>query len=526
MAIFQKSLQRVHLFGIILKNAREIQKMELQEAKKIYSDVLEKSNAFSLCFYLSSLDIETETMPPEAVAYRSKQLSVINGIMYDMSTSAEYVEAVKILNENSKNIDPDLAHEAEVECERIKRIARVPKDELLAFSEMLNMAYPAYVEAKLSNDFEKFRPYLEKIVDFKRKYVEYVKTDDLSGYDVLLSEFEHGYTAADYDKFFDELREKLVPFIKKIAGKSDVPEFAKKTYPKEKQSAFCDYLRDVMCFDRKRTAVLSSEHPFTANNGCHDVRITNHYYEDNFISSIFSAIHEMGHGLYELQIDEKYEGTGCSGGASLAIHESQSRLMENMIGRSLAFWQTHFPKLKGIFADELDGVTAEDMFKYVNRVEYSLIRTEADELTYPIHVLIRYEIEKMLMSGKLSVKDVPSEWNKKYKEYLNVDVPSDKDGCLQDMHWSDGSIGYFPTYALGSAYAAQIYHAMSKDIDIDEEIKKGNIGGIAAWLKEHLHKYGASKYPKELIKLATGEDFSPNYYVDYLIDKYSKIYNV
>ena len=500
--------------------------MELEKAKKLYTEVSEKSNAFSLCYFLSSLDMETEAMPPKAIEYRSKQLSVITGLIYDMTTSDEYIEAVKTLIENRSELDPDLAHEIEVTYEQILQMSRVPKDEYLEFTEMVNMAYPAYVEAKLKNDFDKFCPYLEKIIDFKRKYVEYVKTDALSGYDILLSEFEHGYTMADYDEFFGELREKLVPFIKKVVGKSEIPSFAKNTFNKEKQREFCEYLRDVMCFDRERTAILESEHPFTTNNGSHDVRITNHYYEDNLISSIFSAIHEMGHGLYELQIDEKYEGTGCSGGASLAIHESQSRLMENMIGRSLAFWQTHFGKLKEIFPNELDGVTAEDMFRYVNHVEYSLIRTEADELTYPIHVMIRYELEKMMMSGELSAKDVPAVWNKKYKEYLGVDVPSNTEGCLQDMHWAGGSIGYFPTYALGSAYAAQIYHAMSKDIDIDGEIKKGNISGIAAWLKEHLHKYGASKYPKELIKTATGEDFSPHYYTDYLIDKYSKIYNI
>ncbi|MBQ0125163.1 MAG: carboxypeptidase M32, partial [Clostridiales bacterium] len=189
-------------------------------------------------------------------------------------------------------------------------------------------------------------------------------------------------------------------------------------------------------------------------------------------------------------------------------------------------WETHFPKLKEIFPEQLDGVSAYDFYLYVNDVRRSLIRTEADELTYPLHVLIRYEIEKDVMAGKIEAKDIPTVWNRKYKDYLGVDVPCDRDGCLQDMHWSDGSLGYFPTYALGSAYAAQIYDAMAKDIDIDGALKEGSVRKLADWLKEHLHKYGSSKYPKELIKLATGKDFDPHYYVDYLKSKYGELYGI
>ena len=502
--------------------------MNIEQAKSFYLDSREKMNAFSLCFYLNSLDIETGVAPRKSMEYRSRQLSVIQSMIYDMNTSEEFTEAVRILFENSGELDADLAREVTLIFEQSEKLRKIPKDEYIEYSNMLNSVYPVYVEAKTTNNFSLFEPYLQKIIDYNRKYVEWVGEDTKRGYDVLLDEYERGYNREQYDRFFELLKEKIVPLVKKISGRKLEynDSFVGKTFPKAGQVEFCEYLRSVMKFDPERTAILESEHPFTANNGNTDVRITNHYYEDNVVSAIFSAIHEMGHGLYELQIDDKYEGTGLSGGASLAIHESQSRFMENMIGRSLPFWETHFGKLKSIFPEQFEGVSALDFYKHVNTVEPSLIRTEADELTYSLHVIIRYEIEKEMMAGTLAAKDVPEVWNRKYKEYLGVDVPSDREGCLQDMHWSGGGFGYFPTYSLGSAYAAQIYDAMSYDIDIDEEIRSGELGKIALWLRDNLHKYGSSKFPKELIKLATGASFNPDFYVDYLVEKYTKLYNL
>jgi carboxypeptidase Taq len=210
----------------------------------------------------------------------------------------------------------------------------------------------------------------------------------------------------------------------------------------------------------------------------------------------------------------------------MAMHESQSRFMENLIARSPAFWHKHFGKLKEIFPKQLNGVTVEDMIEYVNLAECSLIRTEADELTYSFHVLIRYEIEKAIMSGEVTAENMPQKWNELYKQYLGVDVPDDTHGCLQDVHWAYGEFGYFPTYSLGSAYASQIYAAMSKDFNIEEAISQGNMKLITDWLKEKIHKYGSSKFSKDILFLATGEEFNPNYYVDYLVEKYSKLYKL
>ncbi|MCK7487511.1 MAG: carboxypeptidase M32 [Bacillus subtilis] len=301
----------------------------------------------------------------------------------------------------------------------------------------------------------------------------------------MLDEFEPGFNIAEYDIFFATLKERLVPFAKKVAAKKLKynKAFTKRSFPVEAQKAFAEYLRDVFCFDRNRTVIKESEHPFTTSNGTSDVRITTHYHVDNPASAIFSSIHEMGHGLYELQVDPALDFTMSGGGASMAMHESQSRMMENMIGRSPLFWEKHFAKLVELFPKQLKGITVDDFVKHVNRVEKSLIRTEADELTYSIHIIVRYEIEKALFNGKVDLAELPALWNKKYKQYLGVVVPNDTAGILQDVHWSGGSFGYFPTYALGTAYAAQLYRAMAKDIDVVAAIQSDTLVSITSGSK-------------------------------------------
>lgn len=240
------------------------------------------------------------------------------------------------------------------------------------------------------------------------------------------------------------------------------------------------------------------------------------------MSSIFSVIHETGHATYERQCDPALNDTLSGGGASLGMHESQSRFYENIIGRSRAFWAVHYSKLQQVFAPQLNDVTLDEFAAYINRAQVSFVRTEADELTYPLHIMLRYEIEQNLIDGTLQVKDLPYYWNAKFTEYFCITPPNDTLGVLQDVHWAYGNIGYFPTYALGSAIAAQLYHAMSKDFDVEASLSSGTTKQINNWLRDHVHKYGASKYPDEILRIATGEDFNPDYYIDYLINKYSK----
>ena len=283
---------------------------------------------------------------------------------------------------------------------------------------------------------------------------------------------------------------------------------------------------DVLGLDRRYCGIAETEHPFTTNFNNKDVRITTHYHEDNVASSMYSVIHEGGHALYELGCDDCYNYTFLAGGVSTAIHESQSRFFENIIGRSEAFINSIYPKLQELFPEQLKDVSAETFYRAVNKVQPSLIRTEADELTYCLHIMVRYELEKQLISGELNVCNVPAQWNKLYKEYLGVDVPDDTRGCLQDTHWAGGMIGYFPSYALGSAYGPQMLSVMEKQRGaIAGEVARGDLSGVRSWLKENIHRYAGFYRPAELFKRACGE-FSAQYYTNYLVEKYTKLYGL
>lgn len=491
---------------------------------KTYVEYRKKIKAYGYFVWLMSWDQETEA-PDASVEYRTKQYQVLAEEQYNIESSPEYLEAVDYLYAHLEDIeDHDLRVEIKHAEKALRMVKKVPKDELLEYEVLTSQASHVWAKAKNANDFAMYQPTLERIFAFNRKLVKYLETDELKGYDILLDMFEEGFTQVEYDLFFNTLKEKLVPFVKEVTSSKE--KFSKKlskgVFARDKQKQFSEYLIDVFAYDRTRGLLKESAHPFTSGVTSTDTRITTHYYENNLTSSIFSTIHEMGHAIYEIQNDPKYDDTFLHGGTSLGIHESQSRMYENMFGRSKAFWTVHYPKLQEIFSKELKGVTLEEFVRFINKAERSLIRVEADELTYALHIMIRYEIEKELISGKLKVKDLPKRWNKLYYEYLGIRPKTDKEGVLQDIHWSGGAIGYFPTYALGSAYAAQIYQAMNKDLNIEEALLNNNIKAINAWTKEHIHQFASSKSPKEILMIATKEAFNPNYYVDYLKHKYQR----
>ena len=390
----------------------------------------------------------------------------------------------------------------------------------------MNDAQNIWHKAKNDNDFESFAPCLEQIVAYNRKFAGYYNAE-MDPYDALLNEYEEGLTMETLDAFFAQLRETIVPLIAKIqkAEAFDVG-FLYKHYPVEIQRRFSDYLMEVMGIDRKHCGIAETEHPFTTNFNNKDVRITTHYYEDNLLSSMYSVIHEGGHALYELGADDCYNYTALSGGVSMGIHESQSRFYENLIGRSEAFIHAVFPKVKELFPEQMENVDETMFYRAVNKAEPGLIRTEADELTYALHIMVRYEIEKQLIAGTLAVKDIPAEWNRLYKEYLGVDVPDDKHGCLQDTHWSGGMIGYFPSYALGSAYGVQMLRKMEETLgDVYGEVAEGDLSKVTAWLRENIHRHASFKKPGELFKEICG-DFDAKFYTDYLTEKFSALYNL
>lgn len=500
--------------------------MELNNIISKYKEYRTQMQALGYANYLISWDSETEA-PVGCLEERSKQVGVLSEMSYKLERSEEYINIVNILFENLDSLDEVLKVEIKKVHKNLMQTLKIPMNELVEYSILISKAQNIWAEAKVNSDYKKFEATLNEIIVFNKKMTKYLETDTLKGYDVLLDQFEEGMTKEAYDKFFDLLKEEIVPLVAKINKKKiSTPSWTKQLFDIRKQKKFADYLMDVMCFDKTKGLMKESEHPFTSGYGTTDVRVTNHYYEDSLISSIFSAIHELGHGTYEQQCNPKLDDTLVGGGTSMAMHESQSRFYENVVGRSFEFWQRHFPVLKDIFKDELKDVSVEEFYKYVNFVECSLIRTEADELTYPLHIMVRYEMEKMIVESDVDVKMLPSIWNNLYKEYLGIDVPNDKMGILQDVHWAGGMFGYFPTYALGSAYGAQLLSSMRKDLNFEEEVGKENLKEINNWLKKYIHTYGGLKTPKELLVLSTGEEFNPKYYIEYLKNKFSKIYEL
>lgn len=497
----------------------------MEELIAKYQELRRKIKAYGYARYVISWDSATEA-PKGCFEERGKHIGVLSELSYQLSTSPEYVNTVNSLMANRDKLDPVLSHEIEVVKKDMDRYLKIPMNEFVEYQILMSSSQEIWAQAKNKNDFNLFKPTLKKIIDFNRKFIKYQETEDEKGYNILLDLYEPKMTMAEYDEFFDLLRAKLVPFFKEISKKNIKfrSDFNNQKYDKAKQKEFCEYIIDVLAFDRNRGLMKESEHPFTSGYGTSDVRFTNHYHEDEFTSAIFSAIHELGHATYEQQIDPALDDTFSGGGASMALHESQSRLYENIIGRSYEFWETHFPKLQATFPEQLKGVTLDEFYHFVNTVQASYIRTEADELTYPLHIMLRYDLEKAIFNNELDVDDLEKAWNDLFYQYFGIKVDQVKFGILQDVHWSGGMFGYFPTYALGSAYAAQFYHHMEKEVDVKAVIRSGNTKDINEWMKNKIHKYGSSLYPKDIVRLAIGEDFNPECYVNYLINKYSKIY--
>lgn len=499
----------------------------IEKQIKIYKDFRKKILSYQYALYVIGFDSET-LLTGGSFEGRSGHVGILSQELYDLSVNKEYVESIYYLSDNEKELDKDLAFEVKRERREIDKLKKVPSKEYVDYQILLSKSQNVWGMAKNKNDFSLVEECLTEIVAYNRKYVKWQETDNLKGYDVLLDEYEKDYTTKEYDVFFGLLKEKLVPFINEVTKiKKDFIDLSNKTFDISGQKEFSKYIENVMCYDKNYGTFSESEHPFTSGFGPEEVRYTNHYHENDLHSGIFSAIHELGHCTYELQVDHKFVGTYLTGGASMAMHESQSRFYENIIGRSYEFWRNRYKTLQMFFFDDLKNFNAKEFYLSCNRVEKSLIRTEADELTYPIHIMIRYDLEKKLIGGTLEVKDLPKAWNQKVKDYLGLDVPSDKLGCLQDVHWYGGSIGYFPTYALGSAYSSQIFNSMNKDFDVLKDIRtNATTKNINIWLKENIHKYGSSMIPKDIIKKATKEEFNPKYYIDYLIEKYTKIYEL
>lgn len=493
---------------------------------------MEKLNTLEAtqCAYyhaMSVLSIDGETVAPKrSVVGRSKTMGVLSGVTYQLLVNDEVREMLEVILSSKEQVDAATARRAELLKEDLDNMTRIPQEEYVAYQTLVNEANAVWHEAKEKSEFPLFAPYLEKIIDYNRRFAAY-KNPDKPAYDVLLDDYEKGASMATLDPFFALLREKLTPVILEVA-KQPAPrtDFLHQSFPIAQQRVFSDRLMAMMGMDRECCAIGETEHPFTDGFNKWDVRITTHYYENDLASSMYSVIHEGGHALYEMGVGDELQFTGLSGGSTMGIHESQSRFYENIIGRSLPFCKALLPVAQELFPTQLRGVTPEMFYAAVNEARPSLIRTEADELTYAHHVMIRYELEKLMLSGQVKVNELPGLWNQFYKDYLGVTVPNDREGILQDSHWSGGAIGYFPSYALGSAYGVQMLAAMEKEVDVWAAAEKGDLSPITAWLGEHIHRYGRLLKPAQLLENAMGAPFDPNCYVDYLTKKFSALYHL
>ena len=489
-----------------------------------FREIQQKQKSFHYVLNIVGWDSATEA-PTEAFPRRAKMLAFISGELFKLGVSEEYQEVVNGLFGQLDELEDSLQREIKKAKKALDKLTKIPEKEFVEYQTLVGLSQRLWEDAKAKNDWDMFKGNLEKLVSFNRKFITYFDTDK-EAYDVLLDDYEEGMNMVKYDEFFDTLKKDLVPFVRKVLkeGKPLDKDFTLDFFEADRQKEFCEYLIDVLDFNRKRGLMKESVHPFTWNTHPSDVRFTTRYLENFVFSSIFAAIHELGHATYEQQIDEKWNDTGLNGGTSMGVHESQSRFYENVIGRSREFWEVHYPEFKKLFPEQLKDVSLDDFHRATNKVEASFVRVEADELTYPMHIMIRYEIERMLFSNEIEVNDLPRVWNEKMVEYLGIEPKDYAEGVLQDVHWSAGLFGYFPTYALGSAYAAQFYYTMMKEIDVDELVRTNEIKEINKWLKEKIHQFGSSKTPEELLLEVTGEEFNPKYYVKYLIEKYTKLY--
>ncbi|MCH5273330.1 MAG: carboxypeptidase M32 [Lachnospiraceae bacterium] len=499
---------------------------------KLYEQLipyLERNHAYQTALALLSWDTET-LAPPAAADYTAKSVGVLSEESYRILVCDEVCDLLKKLSSKKEQESLSVSERAVVRClkKEYEKTACIPQKEYREFSEFCATAQSVYCRAKLSNRFEDFAPVLEKMIDYTRRFASYRAKKGENLYDLLLNDYEEGFTVEVLDDFFGRLQKALLPLLHKVTAKNDTIDktYNSRLYRVDTQRDFCRFLAGYVGFDFNRGVLAESEHPFTTNLHNHDVRLTNHFREENLESAIFSVIHETGHALYEMGVDDALTGTPAGTGVSMGMHEAQSRFYENMIGRSEAFWEPLFPKLKEAFPSELADVSKERFIAGINKAEPGPVRTEADELTYPLHIMIRYELEKQIFSGECEVKELPELWNQKYEEYLGVAPKDYAEGILQDIHWSMGNFGYFPSYAIGSAIAAQIYSYMEGQMPIADYLKEGNLVPIREFLRDHIHKYGAVYTTNELLKQMTGEEFNPDYYIRYLTEKYTKLYQL
>jgi carboxypeptidase Taq len=480
---------------------------------------------------LSVLSWDREVnMPAAGTATRVQQMTTLSRLTHMMFTADEMGELIEAAAAelNGAAYDSNEASMIRLLRRTYADARKLPPEFVAKVSQVSGHAHKAWIQAREENDFAGYHSWLEQIVELGQEKAELLGYDD-ERYDALLDQHEHGMKTAEVRTTFAAVKEQLVPLREAIQERGGAIDDAllHQAFAIDEQREFAHYIAPKVGYDFSRGHLGTVVHPFAITFGRNDSRITTRWYPEFINPSLFGTLHESGHAIYEQGTDPDLERTPLARGTSLGIHESQSRMMENIVGRSLGFWQAHFPKLQALFPDQLGRYTAKDFYRAINRVQPSFIRVEADELTYNFHIILRFELEQDLMNGDLVVKDVPAAWNAKMEELLGVVPPTDSEGCLQDVHWSRPMFGYFPTYALGNLYAAQFFEtAVAQMPVIEEELAEGKTEALLGWLRDNIHRHGRKFTPRELVQRVTGRPLDHEPFIRYITTKFSEIYEL
>ncbi|MEW6715986.1 MAG: carboxypeptidase M32 [Chloroflexota bacterium] len=497
---------------------------KIEKFKTILAEVIDLSLAAAVLAWDQQVN-----MPPGGARERGNQLATLKRLAHIKFTSPEMGELLNDLQEKSRGLDPDSddARIVKITLREYQRETKVPTDFVAEFAMATSQAHQVWQEARAQSDFKKFQPLLERIVELSRQYAEFFAPYN-HVYDPLLDHYEPGMKTADVQAIFDALRPKQVELIQLIKERPQVDDsFLHQPYDEKKQWDFSTQVITRFGYDWSRGRQDKATHPFTTHFSVDDVRITTRV-DPNFLNQcLFATMHECGHALYGQGVDPYFERTLLTNGASLAVHESQSRMWENLIGRSRDMWVYFYPKLQETFPKQLGSVDLDTFYKGINKVEPSYIRVEADEATYNLHIMLRLELEIALIEGSLEVRDLPDAWNSRMQKYLGLTPPNDALGVLQDVHWSSGYFGYFSTYALGNLISLQLWENIQSDIpNLKEQMRRGDFSNLLEWTREKIHRPGGKFEPQEIVERVTGSKITSEPYVRYLRNKFGEIYRL
>jgi carboxypeptidase Taq len=473
---------------------------------------------------ISILNWDRQVMMPRAGApVRGEHVATLSRIAHELFTAPETGTLLDELRSYEDSLDPESDEASLIRVARhdYEKLVRVPAELRAEMTRAANDGYRIWLEAKPKSDYGLFRPALERNVELRHRYVDCFDPVE-EPYDLLLDDFERGMTTSEVREIFQRLKDELVPLIAAAAERDD-PSVAKcleQDFDAETQRDVCHEIVNMFGFRPQSWRLDVTEHPFATDGSIDDIRITTKYHPDS-LDAVFSTMHEYGHGLYEHQVDRALDRTPLARGTSLGVHESQSRMWENLVGRSMPFWRFFYPRLQQTFPAQLGSVELETFYRAINRVHPSLIRIEADEVTYNLHIILRFELEQDLLHGRVDLQELPDVWNQRIFDYLGVEVPDDRRGVLQDVHWSAGTLGYFPTYALGNVISLQIWERVRDEIpDLDEQFERGEFSALREWLGENLHRHGRKFTPKETLEKVVGGPIDSGPYLAYLNEKH------